>query len=152
MRMNAFIAKSGFSSRRKAVSFIKEGRVEVNGKFVREPWYEIRKNDKISIDGRLLRLQQYTYLIVNKPKGVVTTLKDRFQKRKITDTALKQKTEENLLGLRKADYYYASSIKKQINYSLSLPLQMGGRFNLSKDSDRKLLLKIISENHIIFLP
>jgi len=85
MRLNAFIAKSGFSSRRKAVSFIKEGRVEVNGRFMREPGYEVRENDKISVDGRPLKLQQYTYLIVNKPKGVATTLEDRFQKRKITD-------------------------------------------------------------------
>jgi len=85
MRLNAFIAKSGYCSRRKAVSFVKEGSVSVNGKMVREPWYELSEDDSVAICGKIVRPKKHLYLIFNKPRGVTTTLEDKYAKKKIID-------------------------------------------------------------------
>ncbi len=85
MRLNQFIAKSGFSSRRKADLFIKAGKVRVNKRVIFEPYFEVKEKDKVTIDSRVLRLEKYVYLIFNKPEGVTTTLKDRFAHKKVSD-------------------------------------------------------------------
>ena len=87
MRLNVFMAKSGFCSRRKADSFIKNGKARVGGKVVCQPWFEVRETDSVEVNGRFLRPDPRNpiYLVFNKPKGVTTTLKDRFARRKITD-------------------------------------------------------------------
>lgn len=85
MRLNAFIAKSGFSSRRKAASLVKGGSVTVNGKIAVQPWVEVKKEDTVKVNGKNISLVRNVYLIFNKPKGVTTTLKDRFAEKKITD-------------------------------------------------------------------
>lgn len=85
MRLNAFIAKSGYCSRRKAALFVKEGRVSVNGNMVREPWYELNESDSVAVCGKTLRPKKPLYLIFNKPRGVTTTLEDRYAKKKVVD-------------------------------------------------------------------
>jgi len=85
MRLNVFIAKSGFSSRRKADFFIKGGNVRVNGAIVREPWLELKNSDSVEVDQKTLSLEENIYIVFNKPKGVTVTLKDRFAKKKITE-------------------------------------------------------------------
>ncbi len=85
MRLNHFIAKSGVASRRGADSLIKEGSVQVNGVKIFKPFFDVSEDDKVKIKGKLLKLKEHTYIILNKPKGVVTTLRDRFAQRKITD-------------------------------------------------------------------
>lgn len=87
MRLNRFIAKTGFCSRRKADLLIKEGKVKVNGVYIKEPWYRVEDKDRIEIDNMIINHKkiEYKYIIINKPKGVVCTLKDRFAERKIID-------------------------------------------------------------------
>jgi len=85
MRLSAYIAKSGFCSRRKAADLIKEGKVRLNEKIVYEPWIEIKENSKVEVNGKLLNSVEKTYLIFNKPKGVTTTLKDKFAQKKVSD-------------------------------------------------------------------
>lgn len=86
MRLNVFIAKTGLSSRRKATDLIKEGRVKVGGKVVPEPWYVIRKGDAISVNGKLLSAaEKNLYFVVNKPKGVTSTVEDAHALKKVTD-------------------------------------------------------------------
>ena len=85
MHLNVFIAKSGICSRRKADSFIKNGQVTVNGACILQPWHEVTANDSVEIDGQPLNPQQHAYIVFNKPKGVTTTLKDRFAEKKIAD-------------------------------------------------------------------
>ncbi|UCG35528.1 MAG: rRNA pseudouridine synthase [Candidatus Omnitrophota bacterium] len=85
MRLNLFISKSGFSSRRKADSFIKEGKVEVNGQVVREPFFEVAKQDEIKVEGKAITLKSYVYIVFNKPHGVTATVSDRFAIKKVVD-------------------------------------------------------------------
>jgi len=70
------IAHAGICSRRAAEKMIKEGRVAVNGKLTREMGVMVGPEDEVLVDGQAAEnARQYT-LVLNKPKGVVTTLSD----------------------------------------------------------------------------
>ena len=77
-RLQKIIAAAGIASRRKAEELITSGRVAVNGKVVTELGSKADpEHDHIRVDGRLLHdRQRYTYLLLNKPKGYVTTVSD----------------------------------------------------------------------------
>lgn len=85
MRLNLFIAKSGYASRRKADCLIKEGRVWVNRQRVLEPFLQINSGDKVEVEGKPLKLKDRIYILFNKPKGVTTTLSDKFARKNIID-------------------------------------------------------------------
>ncbi|MDD5136206.1 MAG: pseudouridine synthase [Candidatus Omnitrophica bacterium] len=85
MRLNAFIAKAGFTSRRKAAELIKDGKVKVGGKVVAEPWYVIKKGDAVTVSGKLLHAEESLYFIVNKAKGVTATVEDKHALKKIVE-------------------------------------------------------------------
>ncbi len=85
MRLNLFIAKSGFCSRRKADSLIKEGKVKVNGKKVSKPYLDVNDSDRVEINDKQLFISKKTYIVLNKPKGVVTTKKDKFAPATVMD-------------------------------------------------------------------
>jgi len=85
MRLNLYIAKSGYCSRRKADALIKKGAVEVNGKKILEPFFDVREGHEVKIQGRLITPQNYAYILFNKPAGVTTTVSDRFAAKKVVD-------------------------------------------------------------------
>lgn len=85
MTLNAFLSRNGFCSRRKAVLVIKEGKVTVNGKVVREPWYRVAEGDTVKAMGRPVGARRHVYIVINKPKGVTSTLDDKFAATKVTD-------------------------------------------------------------------
>jgi 23S rRNA pseudouridine2605 synthase len=86
MRLNVFISKSGYASRRKADILIKEGKVSVNGKVVRQPFFDVGETDHVAVGAADLQpLQKFTYIIFNKPKGVTTTRQDKFASSKVID-------------------------------------------------------------------
>jgi 23S rRNA pseudouridine2605 synthase len=75
MRLNAFLARSGIASRRHADELIREGRVRVNG----EPGQlntVVGTRDAVEVDGRRVERQPLAYVLLNKPRGVVTTARD----------------------------------------------------------------------------
>ena len=75
MRLNAFLARSGVASRRKADELIKAGRVTVNG----EPGQlntEVGARDRVEVDGKPVKRQRLRYVLLHKPAGVVTTARD----------------------------------------------------------------------------
>ncbi|WP_288770851.1 pseudouridine synthase [uncultured Sneathia sp.] len=79
MRINKYIALSGFCSRRKADELIDIGRVTIN-KDIAKKGDEVRENDIVRIDGERVRvkLDQYEYYILNKPKRVICSNEDKF--------------------------------------------------------------------------
>lgn len=85
MKLNLYISTSGHCSRRKAVLLIKEGRVSVNGKVVTEPWLDVAEGSSVKVSGVLLSEKARISLLFNKPKGVTTTLSDKFAEKKITE-------------------------------------------------------------------
>src|SRR3954452_6711516 len=75
MRLNAFLARAGVASRRRADELIKAGRVSVNG----EPGQlntVVSARDRVEVDGRQVERQRLTYVLLHKPAGVVTTARD----------------------------------------------------------------------------
>ncbi len=78
VRLQKVIAASGLASRRKAEEWIAQGRVTINGKIVRELGTRVDpERDHVKVDGRHLKsVEPYAYLLLNKPKGIVSTLND----------------------------------------------------------------------------
>lgn len=67
----------GYCSRSRATELIKENRVKVNGRLRRDPEFSVRvPADRIEVDGSPVKRQPFTYLMMNKPRGLVTTASD----------------------------------------------------------------------------
>src|SRR5258706_10110337 len=77
-RLQKIISAAGVTSRRKAEDLITSGRVQVNGQVATELGTKAdREHDHIRVDGKLLRgPERHTYIVLNKPKGYVTTVSD----------------------------------------------------------------------------
>jgi 23S rRNA pseudouridine2605 synthase len=77
-RLQKIIAAAGIASRRKAEELIAQGRVSVNGHTITEPGSKADlAADHIKVDGKLLRgAERHVYILLNKPKGYVTTVSD----------------------------------------------------------------------------
>ena len=86
MRINKFLAESGVASRRNADSLIKDGLVTVNGK-VCSLGTEIDENsDVVKVDGKIIHsVKKFSYYMMNKPKGYVTTVKDDKDRKTVMD-------------------------------------------------------------------
>ena len=87
MRINKYIASCGIASRRKAEELILENRVKVNGKIINELSFQINEGkDKVEVDGKLIGLEEkLVYIMLNKPEGYVTTVKDQFDRKSVID-------------------------------------------------------------------
>jgi 23S rRNA pseudouridine2605 synthase len=75
VRLNAYLARAGVASRRRADELIKAGRVTVNGETGQLNTF-VAKHDRVELDGQALARQPLTYVLLNKPAGVVTTARD----------------------------------------------------------------------------
>ena len=75
MRLNAYLARAGVASRRKADELIKAGRVTVNGEPGELNTF-VAKRDRVELDGQALARQRLAYVLLHKPAGVVTTASD----------------------------------------------------------------------------
>jgi len=75
MRLNAYLARAGVASRRKADELIKAGRVSVNGRPGELNTF-VAAADRVEVDGRPVTKQRLAYLLLHKPTGVVTTARD----------------------------------------------------------------------------
>jgi 23S rRNA pseudouridine2605 synthase len=75
MRLNAYLARAGVASRRKADELIKAGRVSVNGEPGELNTF-VARGDRVEVDGRPVAKQDRAYVLLHKPAGVVTTAHD----------------------------------------------------------------------------
>ena len=74
MRLNRYIANAGLCSRREADTFIATGCVTINGKIVSEMGYQVLPGESVSFNGKIITAEKKMYVLLNKPKGYVTTL------------------------------------------------------------------------------
>lgn len=76
IRLNRFIANAGICSRREADKLIEEGLISVNGTIVTEMGLRVSRKDDVRYKGKKLNSENKVYILLNKPKNCVTTLKD----------------------------------------------------------------------------
>ncbi len=85
VRLNKYIAKSGICSRREADKLISQGKVKVNGKIETELGLKVNRKDSVEVNNQKIKPEKKVYILLNKPKGYVTTVKDPQGRRKVTD-------------------------------------------------------------------
>jgi 23S rRNA pseudouridine2605 synthase len=84
VRLNAYLARAGVASRRKADELIKAGRVTVNGEPGQLNTF-VESRDVVEVDGRRIAKQPLAYLLLNKPENTVTTASDPRGRRTVVD-------------------------------------------------------------------
>lgn len=103
MRINKYLASSGLASRRKAEEFVLNGRVKVNGEVVTNLAFDVQEKDKVEVDGKLAKTPtKFTYLMMHKPKGYLTTLFDDRDRRTVIE--LLPDEFKNLKPIGRLDY------------------------------------------------
>ncbi len=86
MPLNKFIAHSGECSRRDAAELVRQGKAKVNGELIIDPGHKIEENDKVTLSGKKLIPQKgMVYILLNKPKGFITTNDDPKGRRTVMD-------------------------------------------------------------------
>ena len=87
MRLNKYLASAGIASRRKCDDLITAGRIKVNGKVVSELGTRIDETaDEVRYDNRVVKFdKQYKYILLNKPTGYVSTVKDEYRRPTVVD-------------------------------------------------------------------
>ncbi len=88
IRIQKILSDAGFCSRRKAEELIAAGRVKINGRACRLGDKADPSKELISVDGKNIayqRKKQFRYIMLNKPRGYVTTMKDEFERRCVTE-------------------------------------------------------------------
>ena len=75
MRLNAYLARAGVASRRGADGLIKAGRVTVNGARGELNTF-VERADDVRVDGRVIGAQRLRHVLLNKPRGTITTARD----------------------------------------------------------------------------
>ena len=85
IRLNKYLADSGICSRREADDLILAGAVTVNGEVVTELGTKVKTTDKVIYGGQTLNREKLRYVLLNKPKGVITTSDDPYERHTVMD-------------------------------------------------------------------
>ena len=86
IRLNKYVAHCGICSRRKADDYIKQGLVKVNGKLVNEPGRRIKPTDEVQYKNAIIKPEvRRIYVLMNKPKGTITTSSDDKGRKTVMD-------------------------------------------------------------------
>ena len=104
MRINKYIALCGVASRRKAEELILAGKVKVNDNIVTELSYQVdEENDVVKVDDKIIKEEnKLVYILLNKPEGYITTVKDQFDRPSVLD--LVSDIKERVYPIGRLDY------------------------------------------------
>lgn len=102
IRLNKFISNSGVCSRREADELIKMGLITVNGQSITEMGYKVKPGDDVRHEGRRLTAEKPVYILLNKPKGYITTTDDP-QERKTVMALLGNAVKERVYPVGRLD-------------------------------------------------
>ena len=109
IRLQKFLAECGIASRRKVEEYIVEGRVKVNGKIQTELGTKIDPEvDKVYFDEELIiKNDEKVYILLNKPIGYVTTVKDQFNRDTVMDLV---KIDKKVVPVGRLDMYTSGAL------------------------------------------
>ncbi|MEG1414680.1 MAG: pseudouridine synthase, partial [Mucinivorans sp.] len=103
IRLNRFIAQSGICSRREADQLIQNGEIEVNKEIITELGTKVNSlTDVVTYDGKVLSGQKLVYILMNKPKGYVTTTEDPHADKTVIDI-IKNQVRERVYPVGRLD-------------------------------------------------
>lgn len=102
VRLNKYLANAGVCSRREADRLIESGVVKVNGKVVTELGTKVGPDDKVQYGGETLRREKLRYVLLNKPKGFITTSDDP-QNRRTVMTLVEKACKERIYPVGRLD-------------------------------------------------
>ena len=108
-RLQKYLANNGIAARRKCEEYILEGRVKVNGQVVTELGTKINPEiDVVEFDEKKVeKVEQHVYILLNKPIGYVTTVKDQFDRPTVLDLV---KTKEKVIPVGRLDMYTSGAL------------------------------------------
>lgn len=111
IRLQKYLSEAGIASRRKCEEYIIEGKVKVNGQVVNILGTKINpKKDKVFFDGKEVKenSNEYIYILLNKPIGYVTTVKDQFGRKTVLD--LIKGVNARILPVGRLDMYTSGAL------------------------------------------
>ena len=100
-RLQKIIAESGYTSRRKAEELIKQGKVFVNGVKIVELGTKASFGDIITVNGVTLQKSDYVYFLLNKPRGIISSVKDEKDRKTVVDLI---ETDKRIYPIGRLDY------------------------------------------------
>ncbi len=104
MILNKYVSHCGIGSRRKAIELIKNGQITVNDQKFVHPAYEVQKKDIVKYKGTVIKpVTKKIYILMNKPKNVITSLNDESGRRTVLDI-LQGKINERIFPVGRLDY------------------------------------------------
>lgn len=108
-RLQKYLANNGIAARRKCEEYILDGRVKVNGQVVTELGTKINPEiDVVEFDEKKVeKVEQHVYILLNKPIGYVTTVKDQFDRPTVLDLV---KTKEKVIPVGRLDMYTSGAL------------------------------------------
>lgn len=101
-RLNKHIANSGMGSRREADEMIKKGLISVNGVTITEMGFKVKSGDVVRYEDKVLKAEKPVYVLLNKPKGFITTTADP-QERKTVMNLVASACKERLYPVGRLD-------------------------------------------------
>jgi 23S rRNA pseudouridine2605 synthase len=105
MRLQRYLAAGGVASRRRSEELIVAGLVRVNGRVARELGTTVEPGDVVEYGGRVIEpAHEPAYLVMNKPHGVVTTMRDPEGRRTIADVLARGKVTRRVVPVGRLDY------------------------------------------------
>ena len=109
IRLQKYLAQIGIASRRKCEELILDGKILVNGEKVELGRKVNPEKDKIEYLGKIVKLEKkdYTYILLNKPIGVVTTANDQFDRQTVLDLI---KTDKRIVPVGRLDMYTSGAL------------------------------------------
>ncbi len=102
VRLNKFIADAGICSRREADKLIESGKIRLNGKLVTELGTKVKPGDLVIYNGEKLKSEKLRYLLLNKPKGFITTADDP-QNRRTVMNLVEKACDERIYSVGRLD-------------------------------------------------
>lgn len=102
IRLNKFLAHSGVCSRRDADKLISSGLVKVNGEVVSELGHKVNSTDRIEYKDKVLQRERLVYVLLNKPKGFITSMDDPYE-RKTVMSLIENSVQERIYPVGRLD-------------------------------------------------
>ncbi|MBM3452196.1 MAG: rRNA pseudouridine synthase [Bacteroidetes bacterium] len=102
IRLNKYLSNAGVCSRREADVLIQTGVITVNGEIINELGYKIKPNDVVQYDGETINAEKKRYVLLNKPKGFITTMDDP-RGRKTVMSLVKKACRERIYPVGRLD-------------------------------------------------